>query len=70
MVTHQVIEETSRGHLGDLEFEREIQKDECIFHNGTVYRVRWMGIVGPTAERRRVLRVYETNDTCYVARLE
>lgn len=67
--THRVIEETSRRHLGDLEFEREIQKDECIFHDGTVYHVRWVGIVGP-AERRRELRVYETNDICYVARLD
>lgn len=70
MFTHQVIEETNKRHLGDLKFEREIQKDECIFHDGTVYRVRWMGIVGPAADCRRVLRVSETNDTCYVARLE
>ena len=42
--THRVIEETSRRHLGDLDFEREIQKDEWdIFHDGTVYRVRWVG---------------------------
>ncbi len=66
---HQVIEETSGRCLGNLEFEREIQKDECLFHDGAVYRVRWMGILGPAVEHRRVLRVYETCDGCFVARL-
>jgi len=70
MFTHQVVEETSGDRLGSLEFEREIQKDECIFHDGTVYQVRWMGILGAAVENRRVLRVSETNDTYYVARLE
>ncbi len=70
MFTHQVIEETSNRHLGELEFAREIQKDECIEHDAAVYRVRWMGIVGAAVDRRRVLRVYETNDTCFVARVE
>jgi hypothetical protein len=70
MFTHQVIEETSNRRLGELEFAREIQKDECVFHDGTVYRVRWMRIVAPASACRRELRAYETNDTCYLARLE
>jgi len=68
-ITFRVFEEPSHRHLGDLEFDREIQKDECIAHDASVYRVQWVRMVGPATDNRRDLHVFETIDTAYIARI-
>jgi hypothetical protein len=69
MYRHLVLEDANSSHLGELDFEREIQRDECVAYGASVYRVRSMRILGPSSNNRRELRVAETNDAEYVARL-
>jgi hypothetical protein len=72
MFTYQVVfeDETNSRHLGDLESDCEIQKDDCIAHGASVCRVRAIQFIGPATDNCRRLCVSETIDTDYVARLD
>jgi hypothetical protein len=72
MFTSQVVleDETEHRHLGDLTSDCEIQKDDCIAHGPSVYRVRSMQFIGSATDNCRRLCVSETLDTYYVARLD